>query len=365
MKRSSNKAPRIILAATSLHHGDAERQLVNLAFACRDAGYRVRVLTVKSRGALGKKLVREGFAVSDFVFSKTFISKIPYDFYNAELVISLDHGYALHSLASLRNVRAPRLKAPPYIVIYNQQGKPRRRERYPLRRAARIVYVAKSQRPYLTQVFKPDKLKYIHPGITVSEKTLSKKEAREKLGMNPNDFIIAAADNLIYLKGFDLLLKAFAENSADFPDARLYLAGKGPQRRNLGSQAVNLGIADRVTFLGFMEDNTDLYSAADLFVVPSRLETVPLTCLEAMASGCGVVGFGVGDVNSLLAKGRGIVADPASSTDLAERIRGLLAEPGKIGEMGVKGKEYVRKNFDKENSEADYLALVKRVIRKW
>ncbi len=365
MKRSSNKPPRIILAATSLHYGDAERQMVDLAFACRDAGYRVRVLTVKSRGALGKKLVREGFPVSDFVFGRTFISKIPYEFYKAELVISLDHGYALHSLASLRNVRAPRLKAPPYIVIYNQQGKVRRRDRYPLRRAARIVYVAKSQRPYLAQVFRPDKLKYIHPAVAIPYAIPSKAEAREKLGMSPDDIVIATADKFIYLKGFDLLLKAFAEARAGFPDARLYLAGKGPQRRNLGNQAVNLGIADRVTFLGFMEDNADLYAAADLFVVPSRLETVPLSSLEAMAYGCGVLGFGVGDISRVLANKRGAVADPASADDLAARLGKLLAEPGKLEEMGEKGREYIRNKFSAADSDAEYLALIKRVIGKW
>ncbi|MCP4229817.1 MAG: glycosyltransferase family 4 protein [bacterium] len=365
MKRSSNKGPRVILAATSLHYGDAETQLARLAFALRDAGYQVRILTVKSRGAVGKMLVREGFRLSDFVFGRTFISKIPYEFYKAELVISLDHGYALHSLASLRNMRVPRLKAPPYIVIFSQHGKPRRRERYPLRRARRIVYVAKSQRPYLAQTFKPDKLKYIHPGITIPDEIPSKAEAREKLGITGNETIVAAADKYIYLKGFDLLLKAFAKASADFPDTRLYLAGKGAQRRNLGNQTVNLGIADRVTFLGFMEDNADLYAAADLFVAPSRLETVPLSCLEAMAYGNGVLGFGVGDISGLLAKKRGVVADPASSDDMAERLGELLAEPGRIAEMGERGREYIRDKFSAQDSDAEYLRLVKRVIGKW
>ena len=84
-----------------------------------------------------------------------------------------------------------------------------------------------------------------------------------------------------------------------------------------------------------------------------------------MASGCGVVGFGVGDISSLLAKGRGVVADPASSADLAERIGELLAEPGKIKEMGEKGREYVCNNFDAKNSDVEYLSLIKRVIGKW
>jgi glycosyltransferase involved in cell wall biosynthesis len=365
MKRSSNNGPKIILAATSLHYGDTETQLAGLAFALRDAGYRVRILTVKSRGSVGKMLVREGFRVSDFVFGRTFISKIPYEFYNAELVISLDHGYALHSLASLRNIRAPRLKAPPYIVIFNQYGKPRRSERYPLRRAARIVYIAKSQRPYLVQTFKPDKLKYIHPGVYIPDDISPITDAREKLGIAKDETVIAAADEFIYLKGFDLLLKAFAEVSEEFPNARLYLAGKGPQRRNLGKQAVNLGIADRVTFLGFMEDNSDLYAAADLFVVPSRLETVSLSCLEAMAYGKGVLGFGVGDVSRLLAKGRGVVADPASSNDMAERLGGLLAEPGRLADMGERGRKYIRDNYSAEDSAAEYMALIKRVIGKW
>ncbi len=91
--------------------------------------------------------------------------------------------------------------------------------------------------------------------------------------------------------GYDVLLRAFAVLAPRVPDARLFIAGSGELRPQLERQAEAAGIASRVRFLGLV-DNRELpgyYAAADLFVLPSRLESWGTVMLEALACGTPVV----------------------------------------------------------------------------
>ena len=91
--------------------------------------------------------------------------------------------------------------------------------------------------------------------------------------------------------GYEDLLKAFAIIASRLPDTRLFIAGDGELRGALERQAQAAGIASRIRFLGLV-DNHDLpryYAAADLFVLPSRLESWGTVMLEALACGTRVV----------------------------------------------------------------------------
>jgi glycosyltransferase involved in cell wall biosynthesis len=91
--------------------------------------------------------------------------------------------------------------------------------------------------------------------------------------------------------GYEDLLKAFSTLAFRIPDARLFIAGSGELRQKLERQAEAAGIAPRVRFLGLV-DNQELpkyYCAADLFVLPSRLESWGTVMLEALACGTRVV----------------------------------------------------------------------------
>lgn len=88
-------------------------------------------------------------------------------------------------------------------------------------------------------------------------------------------------------KGFDTLLDAFARLERD--DIRLVLFGKGPETEALQRQAIELGISDRVSFPGFVDNPYSYMSAADVFVLSSVHEGFGLVLIEAMACGCPVV----------------------------------------------------------------------------
>jgi glycosyltransferase involved in cell wall biosynthesis len=103
--------------------------------------------------------------------------------------------------------------------------------------------------------------------------------------------LLLTVKRLHQVAGYEDLLKAFAIIASRLPDAQLFIAGAGELRAALERQAETAGIAPRVRFLGLV-DNQDLpryYAAADLFVLPSRLESWGTVMLEALACGTRVV----------------------------------------------------------------------------
>ncbi len=97
--------------------------------------------------------------------------------------------------------------------------------------------------------------------------------------------LILAAGRLHVNKGFDILLQALKS----IPDAILWLAGSGPEETALKQLCSDLGLTDRVRFLGWRNDVTALMKSADLFVCPSRHEGLGSIVMESWAHGCPIV----------------------------------------------------------------------------
>ncbi|MGB8839648.1 MAG: glycosyltransferase, partial [Aliidongia sp.] len=121
--------------------------------------------------------------------------------------------------------------------------------------------------------------------------------ARHRFRLPPDVPIIGCAARLERVKGVDLLLEAFAELSAP---TRLVIAGDGSESGNLRDLAIAHGLADRVDFLGRIDDMPKFYQALDVFCLASRAEGLPLSLLEAQASGVRAVAFDVGGVAEAL-----------------------------------------------------------------
>lgn len=116
---------------------------------------------------------------------------------------------------------------------------------------------------------------------------------RRELGLSTGVPIVGSIGRLEHIKGYDLMIQAFAELRAiddTKPSPVLVLAGEGSERPKLEALAKNLGIAGSVYFLGWRDDVHDLHSAFTLFTLPSRSEGTSVSLLEAMSAGlCPVV----------------------------------------------------------------------------
>ncbi|MGE5222436.1 MAG: glycosyltransferase [Omnitrophica WOR_2 bacterium] len=152
-------------------------------------------------------------------------------------------------------------------------------------------------------------------------------------------------------KGLGTLLQA----AASIPDAVFLLAGEGSQRYELEAQAAALGLQERVHFLGFREDIPALLAMADVFVLPSLYEGMPLSLLEAMSAGKAVVASAIPGVDEVVKHGEtGLLVPPADPGRLAAEIRNLLDNPGLATRLGQAARQFVQCEYSQDT-------MVKRV----
>jgi glycosyltransferase involved in cell wall biosynthesis len=146
-----------------------------------------------------------------------------------------------------------------------------------------------------------DRVRVILNGVASrrAEREELRRRLREELGVQPETILIGGAGHLFTRKGFDILLRGFSV--ADVPDSRLAILGEGDHADALRSLGRELGIADRIDWLGGRSNGPDIIGGYDVFVLSSRNEGMANVMLEAMAAGAPVIAADVSGVRTALA----------------------------------------------------------------
>lgn len=151
-----------------------------------------------------------------------------------------------------------------------------------------------------------------------------------------------------YLKGVDLLVRAFRQVAAEFPEFRLKIAGFLPERVHFAPLYEG---EPRIEFLGaFHQDGIiDLMSRCALLVLPSRTEAMGRVLLEAMASRKPIVAAGVEGIPSYVMDGvTGLLFRTGDADDLAAKMRAVLADPALARRLAENGYSYVREHLSEQ-----------------
>ncbi len=155
----------------------------------------------------------------------------------------------------------------------------------------------------------------------------SKFEAPVALDNKPNnaDFIFCSVAHLRHLKGFDILLPAFAEALKIRPAMKLKIGGKGPEEAKLHQLAADLNLGGSVEFLGGLknEEVLKLMYESDAFVLASRIETFGVVFIEALAQGLPVVATRCGGPESIVTPANGLLIDTENQQALTEALIAL------------------------------------------
>jgi glycosyltransferase involved in cell wall biosynthesis len=150
-------------------------------------------------------------------------------------------------------------------------------------------------------------------------------------------------------KGVDFLLTALAKLQRGF---QAVICGDGPARGHLQEKAISDGVADRVTFTGWLgsEAVETLYARADVVICPSVWdEPFGLVGIEAMAHGKPVVAFDVGGIPDWLSHGITGLSVPRKDTDaMARAIESLIDDPALRSRLGAAGRTVVEERFRRE-----------------
>lgn len=179
-----------------------------------------------------------------------------------------------------------------------------------------------------------DAIRVIPNGVPAPSPRRPRDVVRTALSASVEHRVVLTAGRLVRQKGMDLLVDAFAEVHGTDPRSVLVIAGDGPEHAALRSRADRLGVSSAVRFLGHRDDIADLLVAADLFVLPSRAEGLPLVVLEAMASGLPVVGTRVcGNDEAVVDGVTGFLAHP-NAASLAAAMLAVLADEKLRSAMG-------------------------------
>jgi 1,2-diacylglycerol 3-alpha-glucosyltransferase len=136
---------------------------------------------------------------------------------------------------------------------------------------------------------------------------------RAQFGLPADRPLLLYVGRVAFEKNIDFLLRMFARLRSRRPDALFVIAGEGPALPSLNRLARDLGVAEHVRFIGYLDRNTDLpncYAAGDAFVFASRTETQGLVLLEAMAQGTPVVSTAELGTRSVLTEGCGAFVVP-------------------------------------------------------
>jgi glycosyltransferase involved in cell wall biosynthesis len=155
-------------------------------------------------------------------------------------------------------------------------------------------------------------------------------------------------------KAHDVSLQALTE----LPDAYLWIAGVGPLEAKLKAMATALGVAGRVRFLGWRNDPSALYRAADVCVFPSRYEPLGNVVIQAWAHGLPVVAAASQGPRALIEDGRdGLLIPVDDPGALAEGVRSVLAKPKLAAGFTARGLGRVAAEFSEAAVVAQWTAL--------
>jgi len=170
--------------------------------------------------------------------------------------------------------------------------------------------------------------------------------------------LLLAMGRLHENKAFDVLLRALQE----LPDTWLWIAGEGPEAANLSRQASQLGVADRVRFLGWRDDSDALMQACDIFVCPSRQEPLGNIVLEAWAAQKPVVAAAAAGPRSLIGDNvAGVIVPVDDALALTAGVRSLIDDPANAARLAVEGYRRYEESYTEDAVVAQYREFFERV----
>ena len=255
------------------------------------------------------------------------------------------HGYDFWG--NMIALMAGRLAMRPVIVSQLDQGGHltdlQRRGQSWVRRLANCVVVNAQAlaREVIEQGTPARKVRVLHQGIQLDRFDVL-AEADPKLPAWDGPSVACVANMQSQGKGHEDLLRA----AAKLPRVRFLLCGDGGQRPVLQKLAAELGVAERVLFLGKRPDVPAIVSRADALVHPSLAEGLPNAIMEAMAARRPVVATSVGGIPELVLDGStGYLVPPRSPDALAGALDRLLADRERATSMGRAGRAHVERHF--------------------
>jgi glycosyltransferase involved in cell wall biosynthesis len=217
--------------------------------------------------------------------------------------------------------------------------------------ATHVIAVSESVREYAVkeEELPADKVSTIYNGIDLDiyrPRPEARDAARTRLEVPPDAFIVTGVGRLSTQKNFALFLEVAAAVLIRHPRAFFLIAGTGPQDQMLREQARRLGIESRVRFLGYVSAMAELYPASDMLLLTSLYEGLPITILEAMATGTVIVSSRLDGVQEILEDGLDSALAPSGdAAAFTARVCELIEQPALAAQYAHAALQKVRASY--------------------
>jgi len=229
----------------------------------------------------------------------------------------------------------------------------------------RLITVSEAQRRTYERVGVPAGLMTTVPnGIGARGPGPGRRAAREALGLDQDRLVVLTIGRLNVMKGQRYLLDAVPALADRFPELAVVILGSGHLHEQLQAQAVALGVADRVHLPGHRADARMLLDAADVFVLSSKHEGMPLVLLEAMDAGLPVVATRViGSEEVVADEQTGLLVRPRDAAALGGALERLLADPALRATYGQEGRRRYARRFTRARMAAETIGVYETVLQ--
>lgn len=228
-----------------------------------------------------------------------------------------------------------------------------------------VIAVSRAQRRTYERIGVPSALMTTVPnGVRPRGQGPGRDAARAALGLTPDQPVVLTVGRLTVMKGHVHLLDAVPELVGRFPELAVVVLGSGHLEARLRAQVEALGVQQAVHLAGHRADARGLLDAADVFVLPSRHEGMPLVLLEAMDAGLPIVATRVIGSEEVVLEGEtGLLVRPRDSAALGVALGALLADPQRRADLARAGRQRFVRSFTSARMASDTLAVYEQVLR--
>jgi glycosyltransferase involved in cell wall biosynthesis len=240
-----------------------------------------------------------------------------------------------------------------------------------LQRAQRVVAVSMAVKKDLTerQGIRPDMIDVIANSVDVARysRTISQEQrvrVRAALGIPSQAIVVLTTARMVYQKAPEVWLAAARNVLVKHPNVYFVWAGEGPLRHVTQRAIVQLGIQGRVLLLGDRSDIPELLGTADIFVLASRFEGLPLSLIEALCAQKACIATNVSGNPELIQNNQnGLLVPVDDAVSLAQAISRLVSDPALRTRLAGNAAQSVRQDFSASRMTRKYADLYDQLTR--
>jgi len=371
-----NERIKLIRVVVGLNQGGVQQMILNLFRGLNRDLFEPIALAIENTGAIGAEIEKAGFSVINLGLNRKshsfikIISELYRTFKKERPIIVHASSYypSVYSRIAAKLAGVPVLVSHEHVVF--KKKRPKRQVISHCVSWFTDLHIAVSEtvnRQVINWYKIPEsKITVVYNGVdtNIFQLKLTQKDAKKRLGIDSNTFVIGCVGRLDPEKRHQDLFQALKILKDKFP-MQAVIVGTGRHEKVIIEQAQETDVSGIVKFLGLRRDIPEILSALDVFVLPSIQEGFSNALLEAMAMACPMVAADISENKEAVVNGEtGLLFPPGDSGAMASAIEKLLANREKREAMGIAARERVKEKFTIDRHISEIEGLYKRLLRR-